>query len=390
MSSNIKFGTTMRSFKNKAKEEFNKKKVISGFSVDLSSDNVLNTADLFKSGSADDFIYDLELDSSITSTIAPTIADSKNSKDSKNYAIADSKDYAIADSKDDSDILNYMNDSDIIERDGYLQNVYYADSCDEEWLIYMYMINIVYPNFSSSKDIIDLVSLHISIIMHSGMRAIHHFMFNSKLTDLSGCNWRWLNAHASIGCKLNKRNSIQLLNSDISSINNINNIINNVSDRLSKVNFITCSHIGNSQSHYITYAILSIKLLDAAGIMWLRFPDVCNWNSQLINVLYLYSTLFCEVYIYKFNIVEPCVYVLCKGRKKIQNVQLYKKLIHILANVKSSVVDNKPYNLFRKSMFDDDWMQKIRSIHSSNFVSNSDIINFINSNLDINETRMEV
>jgi len=367
-SSDIKFESILRNFKNKAKVNLEQKKIITKFSYDISSNMIIDTSDLFCNKIADKFIYDFDYDLDFDH-------DFDNEKVIDENATKDA----------DIDILNY------ISQNGYLYDVYNAELCNEDWLIYMFLFKNIHYNFISSVRNID--SLHFIKLSNeidnsyqfAGLSAIHHFLHNSNILN----TWNWISTIIPTNKILRnkyKHNYISLLGSNIPTIDNITSIINNAADRLMKINFMTNDIIGNTEM-YVIYACLGIKLLDSIGILFTRFHNSNEWSSQHINILRLYALIFQEVYVYNFNIVEPRTYILCKNKKKIPNVKIYKELIYLCSCSKDAL---PTHNLFTKSSFDDQWLEKISGIFSDiksdnlATIDNKEIIDFITDGLKQN------
>jgi hypothetical protein len=364
-SSDIKFESILRNFKNKAKINLEQKKIIINFSYDISSNMIIDTSDLFCNKIANKFIYDFDYDLDFD-------RDFDNEFDNK-FATG-KKD---TDTNINIDILNY------ISQNGYLYDVYNAELCNEDWLIYMFLFKNIHYNFISSARNID--SLHFIKLSNeidnsyqfAGLSAIHHFLNSSNVLN----TWNWISTITPTNKILRnkyKHNYISMLGSNIPTIDNITSIINNVADRLMKINFMTNDILGNIEM-YIIYACLSIKLLDSIGILFTRFYNPNEWSSQHINILRLYALIFQKVYVYNFNIVEPRTYILCKNKKKIPNVKIYKELIYLCTCSKDAL---PTHNLFTKSSFDDQWLEKISGIFldikSNNLaiIDNKELIDF--------------
>jgi hypothetical protein len=131
-------------------------------------------------------------------------------------------------------------------------------------------------------------------------------------------------------------------------------------------------------------------LLDNNSLLLTRFHNPNEWRSQHINILRLYALIFQEVYVYVFNIIEPRTYILCKNKKKIPNIKIYKALIYLCSCSKDILQD---HNLFTKTSFDDQWMEKISKIFSDAktnnlaIIDNKELVDFITNDLNQNITR---
>src|SRR6185369_15084119 len=238
-SSDIKFESILRNFKNKAKVNLEQKKIIINFSYDISSNMIIDTSDLFCNKIADKFIYDFDYDLDFDH-------DFDNEKVIDENATKDA----------DIDILNY------ISQNGYLYDVYNAELCNEDWLIYMFLFKNIHYNFISSVRNID--SLHFIKLSNeidnsyqfAGLSAIHHFLNSSNVLN----TWNWISTITPTNKILRnkyKHNYISMLGSNIPTIDNITSIINNAADRLMKINFMTNDIIGNTEM-YVIYACLGI------------------------------------------------------------------------------------------------------------------------------------
>jgi hypothetical protein len=323
-------------YKNMTKSDLDQK-------YDISSDIVINTADLYCSKFADTFEYSFE-----RGDLEP-------------------------DKKIKLDILNYIGEN------GYLADVYNAELCNEDWLIHMYLFKTIHHNFISNPDR-NIDSLHITTDgdIFAGLSAIYHFIQSSNILN----TWNWLTTIAPTNKTLQKKykyNYISLLSSNIPTTNNIISIINSVADRSMKINFMTNDILCGIDMHII-YVCLAIKLLSGNGILLTRFYNPREWNAHRINILRLYTLIFQEVYVYSFNIVEPRTYILCKNKKKVPNVKLYKALIY-LCECHSDAL--RTHNLFTKASLDNQWMKKISEVGLT-MIDNNKLIDFITDGLKQN------
>jgi hypothetical protein len=171
-------------------------------------------------------------------------------------------------------------------------------------------------------------------------------------------------------------------------VNNINMIINETASKLQKINFLISNNFVNrvesraieyNINSYIMHIALSIKVLETPCILCMNIPDVCKWDTQFINVLLLFSLIFNEVYIYKFQLSSNISYLICKNKKKINAESVFKKLVQITCNKNF----NENHNIFSSKLFDNtevkDWLRKVLNIYNN--VPNDtdgDIIKFNN------------
>jgi len=348
-SSNIKFNAIMRDFQNKAKLELEQKKIITGFSYDISNDSVMDTKYLYCEKFADKFVYEF-----------------------------DSCERIVTDVNDN--ILDYLG------QDGYLADIYNAELCNEDWLIHLYLFKKIHNNFITVDQNID--SLHFNIdgsnTSFAGLAAINHFVYNTD-NNVSSNTWNWLSNATPINKALRskyKYNYLSMLDTITPTLNNINIIANSVYDREMKINYITNDISYNTTANietYIIYVCLAITLLDSNGLLLMRFPVPSTWTTQYINVLMLYSLIFQNVYVYNFNISGPRTYILCKGKKKIANVKVYKALIYLCSNGKCTA----DHNLFDRERFDDEWMSRINVV-KDNAINNKQIVDSITDGLKQN------
>lgn len=375
-SSSIKLQTLIRKFKNTTKEQTS---TLHDFAHELNIDMVLDTISIFQSKTKNDNIYNLipcntYIDLNKKNQM-PLPIDIKQS----NYSLKpiDIKQYI--DIKSES--LN--------TKKGYLSIVYNAELADEEWLITIKIMDMIYANFIT-LDKVKLKSLHIGC-MPSTLSAINHFMHNSSLKDLIGAEWEWLSTinreeiNKNTLYKIKKQyksNMLYLLENTTYSVNNINYTINEVTEKLNRVNFITGHILCNNIKDFITYAIFSIKLMQMNSVLFIKLENIENWNTNVINALLLYSLIFEEIFIFKFDLITDSTFLLCKNKKKISNESLYKKLVHLLSNKDFT----SEYNLFSKNIFEipeiESWLDKIKNIINSD--ENS--ITFDNIQLVVSES----
>jgi hypothetical protein len=303
---NVKLQSLIRKFKNSSIEEME----LTNYSYNLSIDDAeLDTAFLFQTAKCDKFIYTIDaLEKPNIGNSAPIKIISKlNVKSAENN-------------------VKYYIDSDI---KGYLHNLYNAELCDEEWVISMYFLSIVNQMFIRNEKI-KINSLHLNNISHSTLSAFHHLLYNSSIKH--NIEWKWLNVipyNFEVTTKLkntlervlrkDRNKLLHLLDKKCYSTNNINYIINETNLKLSKINMLCVLDADKSIKSYISNAILSIKLMDQNGIIYVKIPNVDTWNTGFINVLLLYALIFVEVYVYEFDICSSSTYLLCKTRRKINN-----------------------------------------------------------------------
>lgn len=334
-SPNIKFQSLIRKLKNNNEIQ----KLVSNYTYDITSEifnTDLNTMHMFQSKG--DYDY----------TIIPVL-----SQISKSAPITIIHDYIGK---------------------GHLYNIYNTELCDENWLIHLYCISNISNNFMTNNKV-KVKSLHIN--QWSSLSAFNHFLHNSISAE-----WDWLNILNSLNkpARSHKSKTLTLIENNLHSVNNINYIINE-SNKFTKINFLTCDTI-SSINDYITYIILTIKCLDVNGIAFIKIPQIQNWDTQFINVLILYNLIFSEVYIYKFSLITESTFLLCKGKKKINNEIIYKKLIHVISNK-----DFANRNLFSK-IFVDNFTNYIFDIIDQDGEKNSivfnDLIKDINNCLNVN------
>ena len=355
----------------------------------------LSTKFLFQSISSDANIYTLALFETDLDSYTDTDPDIGNNRTRTRSKPIDIQNPAIKmPDKTDNSMNNYLGS------DGFIHNTYNAELCDKEWMIFIFSINMFYYAFTCEK--VKIKSLHINCST-SVLSAINHFLFNSTVgkSKLGNSEWKWLFVNSKSNIKSNiqqnsfsgstcsfsgsscslsgsakimkkyQSNILNVIESNISSINNINFIINETSTKLNKINLLVVCKLSDIKT-YIMYAVLIAKLMELNSIFYIKVPNIDNWDTQFVNILLLYSFLFEEIYIYKYNLTDLSTYLICKNRKKINNEILYKKLIDILVN---PLFTNK-HNLFNESVFTNfakSWLKKINDI----------IINEINENDEI-------
>lgn len=367
MASTHHLQSLLRKFKTVSKEESNKNKIITNYTHKLSIENTLDILLLYQSNN-DMYIYDLDLTPEHAEPIAWY-------------------DYPV---EDISEQTSYIDTGDDGCLKGYLTNVFNAEICNETWLINVFLMHKIHANFIT--DNVKINSLHIGDIL--SLSAFNHYLFNSTQPSLKNSEYNWTNVSTSKYSEYDelrqrcekkyKKHTISLLEPCIYSPNNINYIINETAH---KINFITVETIDTDYKSHISYALFIIKLLETNGIFMIKMPN-CIQNTTYINILLLYSLIFHEVYIFKFDLITHSKYLLCKNKKKISNESVYKKLTHILMSMSDTSA-----HLFSKKIFEQDdlksWLKNIIkianldefSIKSINF---SIILNIINDVLDIN------
>lgn len=347
--SGVKLQSLIRKFKNLTKEKTDKNKIITNYQLNLSIDNMVLDTHLFQSDKS--ATYQLDLLSTVLSI---------------NSEIA---------------IINEYIDNNLDT--GYLNNVYNTELCNETWLINLYMIDNIHTNFITN-DNVNIKSLHIGKL--TNLSAFNHYIYNGSLPELVNPEWQWLNTYYGTYddtlVKKYKNQLLQLLESDIQSFNNINYIINEVSNKFAKINLLTIdSDIHDTHTH-LTYASFVVKLMEPSGMLFIKIPNITEWDTEFINILLLYSLLFTEVYIFKFNLLTKSTYLLCKNKKKISNETIYKKLIYIIANK-----DITKFNLFSRDIFElpviINWLNNLL-VENNNYVAFDKILNTIDSVLKVN------
>jgi hypothetical protein len=348
--SDIKLQSLIRKLRNEKFKEGEIKSFTYKFEdIDINIDNTY----LYQSKFAENFEYSLDsldiFDTLGASGVSSETPDTENDKRNINYQV--------------------------------LNNVYNMENCDINWLTFMYTFNNIYSHYHI-KNNINIKSLH---ICNSGeISAMERLFYNSN-KGLVNVDWNWLYTSDS-NVRLDKkykRNMLKLLTPKIYDINNINYIINDVNKKVSKVNLIVSTVEDFNTKLFITYAIYSIKLLEVKSLLYIRIPNINEWNTQFINCLLLFANIFTEMYVYTFDLEKQVTVLICKDKKKLNNEILYKKLIHILQNENYT-----NGNIFSKDLFDtpeiSEWLNSIININSNNTITNSiigydDIIHDLNS-----------
>jgi hypothetical protein len=375
--SHVKLQSLIRKFKNSSVEE----NVIKNYSYNLSIDADIDTTFLFQTSKSDSFLYKIDvLERPVSGASIPIKIVNK------------SKELPL-----ESNVKHYVN-SDI---KGYLHNLFNAELCNEEWIISMYFLSIVNHMFIRNEKI-KINSLHMNNLTHSTISAFHHVLHNSSIK--SNIEWQWLNVIPNDFnltnklknilervCRKYKHRLLHLIDSRNYSTNNINYIINETNAKISKINMLCalCDVKSHSKS-YIANIILSIKLMDQIGVMYVKIPNVDKWDTRFINILLLHSLIFLEVYVYEFNITTESTYLLCKNRRKINNESIFKKLYYIVSN--PNFVD---HNLFDEKIFDEpdikEWLTRLLDNteipFSTDVIKNNldnTIVDYISSNLHVN------
>jgi hypothetical protein len=412
----IKLQSLIRKFKNLTKEQMDKNKVITEYQYDLSiSDVVLSTDFLFQSNSKDLYVYDLcNKPKQMPSNNSPQKTLPINIIDTYKYNTGIPWD-EIEDNLENiiNDYIDTVFNSKITR--GHLNNVFNTELCDETWLINLFILDKIHYNFIVN-DNVKIKSLHIGDI--STLSAYNHYLFNGSLPELVNAEWSWLNTNITFNDKnpiikhINNKfynNILQLLENNIYSANNINYVINEVNNKLVKINFFAINYTdqclnaddicynnhnsNNNKTNHIynnihaAYASFVIKLMDINSILFIKIPNVSEWDTQFINIMLVYALLFNETFVFKFDLTTKSTYLLCKNKKKISNETVYKKLIHIISN--KDFTDD--CNLFSKEIFKlpviKNWLEnifKIMDYDEAETTSFDTILSAVNSTLKIN------
>ena len=245
----------------------------------------------------------------------------------------------------------------------YFSNVYNAELCDDEWMRSIYFLNSFYTHFIHN-GILDIRSVHIDNSKGSTIAAFNHFIFNSNVLDRYGINWKWLTTSKNVLSDEYSIHNLKIIPSETDLVI----LSDKISHRLSSFNLILIDNFKNC----IIYAALIANLMDENGMCYVRVPDVKNWNTHTINTILLYSLMFEEVRLYKF---ESCkIYILCKNLKRnMEKGRVYKKLVRIL----SKRFNPMEYNLFHEELFQipelHKWLDNILHIISK-YVDQCDVI----------------
>ncbi len=303
-SPDIKVQSLLRKYKNLSVENINKQKVISNICYEISNNSTLSRSCTLSTS----FILK-SLNNQNISHQLPEISNNQN-----NYDENDKK----------SEIMDYIGNSD----SSIFANVYNSEFCNEEWVAFLYFISKNYINFHKS-DKIQIKSLFLNTL--SPLSACHHFLYNSN-ENLKNLEWKWcFSTYYYKKHELREEyhnNILHLQDKNLHSINNINYIINEVTCLYSKINFLINTSCGYND--YIACAVLSIKLLELNCIFYCKLPKFNNFTDEIKDSIFLFSLIFDEVYIYKFNLGVEMNYLICKNKKKINNETTYKKLLFCL------------------------------------------------------------
>lgn len=298
-----------------------------------------------------------------------------------NYTLEDITDIKVNNGK--SDVVDINGDIENYFQDGYYKNVYNAENCDMDWVIFMYTINKIYRCFNNKTRII-INSLHFNNV--SVLSAFNHFIYNSKVTP-ENIEWNWLCANDSVNGanksveRKYKKNILKPAYNEIYHCNNINYVINETVSRFQKVNLIVSHSYGNTMNIYVAYAIYCLKLLDINGCMYINIPPKREWDVKFLNILLLYTGIFRNIYFYNFDLISKTCILVCHGKKKTSNEILYKRLMQLLQNFENVT------NIYSKHVYDipeiKSWLDNLLSIDMSIIKSNV-VIDNINDLLDIN------
>lgn len=426
-SPSIKVQTLIRKFKNGIKESLDKQRIINDFTYCLTVEDVLTSSILINEKKLDDFLYnvdDLIFASKSDSKSNSELKLSSNSNSKSNSKLSSITESASPKnsmpinifSKDVEDI-NQGDDllfsfspniyikpqsrdsiTDYVGENGYMRNIYNAEHCDNKWILMMYFMNRLYPNFATI-DKIKIKSLHIHCLPGTELSAMHHFLYNSKMeTKFSSIEWEWIGTINNIiedPYKLRKelkktraQNLLNLFDDNIYSANNLKYIINETLNKIGKVNF---AHIDlhknayNSIRDFIAYAILCIKLLETSCVVQINLDNPDKWDMHTINGIILLGLLFQEMYLFQFNFEGNLYTVLiCKNKKKINTETLYKKLMLVSESTYLDTHNLFPLEYVRNEIkFDLTLYDLLKNINSAP-TTFGDIIYEINKVLDMN------
>jgi hypothetical protein len=92
--------------------------------------------------------------------------------------------------------------------------------------------------------------------------------------------------------------------------------------------------------------LFALKLLTSDGVMVLYLPDIKKWGMGEVNAIYLFSSIFRSIYLYRYVGEDTGMAVICHQKKNISSsVLLHNRLYYILSNQvnlfsKQHIVDN--------------------------------------------------
>lgn len=337
----------IRKEKSKIKEKLDEKKIVSNYTLDISTDTVITTKIICGELGGANFIYDMP---KITYT---------------GYFIDDIKACA---------------------EDGLI-SIYEAEMCNFDWILSMFNATCIYKNFLSIEKV-NINSLYI-VNSCSPISAMHHFIFNSHLRKIQkNIEWNW-SALVDKDKKLSysdtaffskyKDNILNILSNGLH--HEINYIINEVAKKHNKLNFIYIDRKYVDIKEYICYGILAIKLLDAQCIFCISFPFLNKWTKDHISAIILYCLIFKEVYLYNLNMEDNQILIVAKNKKKFNAEIVFKKLFVTLST------DLNKYNLFDMSGELQEIYKKITHIswQDLNKISIDEIIKEILTMITLNE-----
>ena len=391
-SPNIKLQSLLRKFKNSKEKPTQDKKYT--HDITLSDvDIILDSTYMFQSKNHTDYIYNLltpdiqsePIDRSETvlitksepipitnsgsfNSIFKSGFNNYNQSDYSNLSVLSNNPNFSDNSNGDYQIRKYIG----YNYDGYLSNVFNTELSDEDWVTFIFLLDQLHVNLLS--DNIKIKSLYINTSW-SVLSAFNHVIYNSSLFRTYNTTYDWINYNKydidSFFKKYKKKYSSKcydFLEKNIYCSNNINFIVNETTNKLDKINLIICSKniytscvYQHQDKNFISYAILAIKLMDMNSMMMIRIPNIKDWDTPFINILLLYTLIFTEVYVYKFDLVTKSTYLVCVNKKRFNNESIYKKLIHIINN--KDFTDC--HNLFNKDFFNEGvkkWLDNIISM----------------------------
>ncbi len=311
--------------------------------LDLSSDEVLTVQILLTEKNIDKYRYDALPP---PSTALPPPSDPPSGNAVPSFVV-------MPDTLDSKEIEAYLGE------DGFFSNVYGAEFCTSGWAVMVYFMNKLHANFAT-PDGIRIRSLHISRDIDADVAAMRHVLYNSKISH-TNIDWKWL----SVDDDREKTPAI----------------IHEAAAQ--KLNFL-CIDAKDSTAHYITYAILCVKLLETNCSLFVRVLPPNEWTARTVNGLMMFSHIFQKLRLYNIDVAEHHFILIGTNKKRMDGSLLCRKLLHML-NIVEPLAESSA-NIFTLEYMrgvSSGLLDKILSITDSN-VPSMGIIYDINQILEIN------
>lgn len=270
-----------------------------------------------------------------------------------------------------------------------ISNLYRARAVNHDWLTGFVLASNLFTGICGTNYCCEVQSLHIGGLPGHLLEGIHHFCNGSQFSQERKVIWEW-----KIISKIHNRGYKQPFDNDEHDLYlaNKKNFIRgylkdgNISDTTNLL-YLNKKNTDNNdlivQDIYpddkkVLYAgvITALNLLTKRGLFMLRLPNVLYWDTKIINVLFLLSTVFEQS---KLWIPEWGNLDIRKGIKRYYFIGHIKKKNTIKSIVKklmSRIDEPHETPLFKRMIFsnkeDDslpfdeyyDWLDKLSNIKS--------------------------